>query len=142
MAELKTKPSDTSVEEFLQSVPDERKREDSRVLLEMMQAATGAAPRLWGSSTVGFGDRHYAYASGREGDWFLTGFSPRKQNLTLYIMAGFEHFDDLRARLGKHKVGVSCLYINKLADVDQDVLRELVRRSVEHMRTFNPFSGT
>jgi len=145
MAENKTKPTDADVEAFLNAVDNERKRADSFAILKMMKEVTGEEPVMWGPSIVGFGSVHYKYASGREGDYLLTGFSPRKQNLTLYIMAGmagFEHFDDLRARLGKHKVGVSCLYINKLADVDMDVLRELVRRSVEHMRTSNPFSGT
>jgi len=134
MAELKTKPSDTSVEEFLQSVPDERKREDSRVLLEMMQAATGAAPRLWGSSTVGFGDRHYAYASGREGDWFVVGFAPRKAALTIYLTGYLEQYPDLLGKLGKHKTGKGCLYINRLGDVNQDVLRELIAASVQVAR--------
>lgn len=98
-----------------------------------MQEVTGAEPRLWGSSIVGFGDYHYKYESGREGDWFVTGFSPRKQNLTLYIMAGFDNYDQLLSRLGKYKTGKSCLYINKLDDVDLDVLKELVAQSAAHM---------
>ena len=145
MAEAKTKRTTASVSGFLAAIADPARRRDCAALVRMMSRVTGVKPAMWGPSIVGFGRYHYKYASGREGDYLLTGFSPRKQNLTLYIMAGmagFEHFDDLRARLGKHKVGVSCLYINKLADVDMDVLRELVRRSVEHMRTSNPFSGT
>lgn len=133
MAELKTQPNEQSVEAYLQGVENERKRMDSFQIMELMREVTGEEPTMWGDSIVGFGSYHYTYASGREGDWFLTGFAPRKQNLTLYIMAGFEEYDDLLARLGKHKTGKSCLYINKLDDVDQDVLRELVRRSVEHM---------
>ena len=99
-----------------------------------MSEITGEPAEMWGGSIIGFGSYHYVYESGREGDWFLTGFAPRKQSLTLYIMPGFEHYDDLLARLGKHKIGRSCLYINKLADVDMDVLRELVAESVSHMR--------
>ena len=98
----------------------------------MMREITGLKPEMWGPSIIGFGDYHYRYDSGREGDMFLTGFSPRKQSLSLYIMAGFDSYDDLLARLGKHRKGASCLYINKLADVDMDVLRELVRESFEH----------
>lgn len=92
---------------------------------------------MWGDSIVGFGHYHYKYASGREGDWMLTGFAPRKRNLTLYIMSGFEEYDDLMQKLGKHSTGKSCLYINKLEDIDLDVLRELVGRSVQHMRETN-----
>ena len=136
MAELKTKLTDADVETFLQSIPDERKRQDSYAVLEMMQAATGDAPRLWGSNIVGFGSYRYTYASGRKGDWFITGFSPRKQNLTfylagIYMTSGFEQHADLLARLGKHKLGKGCLYINHLKDVDQDVLRELIMIAVQ-----------
>jgi hypothetical protein len=132
MAELKTKPNDASVQDFLQAVADERKREDSFTVLELMREITGAEPRMWGDSVVGFGRYHYKYSSGHEGSWFLTGFAPRKQNLTLYIMSGFDGYDDLLARLGKHKTGKACLYINRLAEVDLEVLRELVARSVAH----------
>ncbi|MCB9435028.1 MAG: DUF1801 domain-containing protein [Ardenticatenaceae bacterium] len=133
MSELKTQKHDGSVAAFLNSVENERKRSDSFTLLELMQEVTGAEAAMWGSSIVGFGSYHYTYASGREGDWFVAGFAPRKQNLTLYIMAGFDGYETLLARLGKHKTGKSCLYINKLADVDMAVLRELVQRSVDHM---------
>jgi hypothetical protein len=92
---------------------------------------------MWGDSIVGFGSYHYRYASGREGDWFVTGFSPRKQNLTLYIMAGFDNYDHLLQNLGKHKTGKSCLYIKRLEDVDLDTLRELVSQSVQHMNETN-----
>lgn len=133
MTELKTKVNDQSVEAFLNGVADEKKREDSYAILELMQEVTGEEPKMWGDSMVGFGTYHYRYASGREGDWFVTGFSPRKQNLTLYIMAGFDGYDDLLSRLGKFKTGKSCLYVKRLEDVDRDVLRELVRQSAAHM---------
>lgn len=141
MSDLKTRENDANVEAFLDQVPHDRKRQDAFTLLTLMQEATGFPPRMWGESIVGFGSYHYTYASGREGDWLLTGFSPRKQNLTVYIMAGFEQYDDLMARLGKHKTGKSCLYINKLSDVDLHVLKELVRRSVAHMAATNPTGG-
>jgi hypothetical protein len=138
MAELKTKENDASVEAFLNSVADERKRADAFKVLRMMQEESGEPPRMWGDSIVGFGRYHYRYASGHTGDWPLVAFSPRKQNLTLYIMTGFDQYEDLRAGLGKHKVGKSCLYINRLSDVDESTLRELIKRSVEHMRATNP----
>ena len=137
MAELKTKQTDESVTEFLNGVPDEKKRQDSFAILELMTEVTGAEPRMWGESIVGFGSYHYRYASGREGDWFVTGFSPRKQNLTLYIMAGFDNYEQLLQNLGKHKTGKSCLYIKRLEDVDLDTLRELVSQSVQHMKETN-----
>jgi hypothetical protein len=130
MAELKTRPTDAGVDAFLQSVPDERKRQDSYALLQLLQEVTGEPPRMWGDSIVGFGDYHYAYASGREGDWFVAGFSPRKQNLTLYVMGGFEPHAELLAKLGKYKTGKGCLYINKLQDVNPAVLRDLLAASV------------
>ena len=137
MAELKTKRNKGDVKAFLNSVPDEKKRQDSFEVLELMTEVTGMQPEMWGDSIIGFGSYHYKYASGREGDWFMTGFSPRKQNLTLYIMPGFEKYDQLLGKLGKHSIGKSCLYIKKLEDVDTDVLKELVKRSVEHMAKAN-----
>lgn len=137
MAELKTKPNDQSVEGFLNRVPDEKKRKDSFDILELMKQVTGEEPIMWGDSIVGFGTYKYKYASGKEGKWPITGFSPRKQNLTLYIMSGFDEYDELLENLGKHSTGKSCLYIKKLEDVDQDVLRELVSKSVEHMAATN-----
>lgn len=134
MSEPKTKRNDSDVKAYLEAVPNKRRREDALVLLDLMSEVTGERAEMWGGSIVGFGSYHFVYASGREGDWPLTGFAPRKQSMTLYIMPGFEHYDDLLARLGKHKLGASCLYINKLADVDMGVLRELVARSVAHMR--------
>lgn len=138
MAELKTKRNDASVEAFLNGIADERKRQDAFAVLHLMGEVTGEAPTMWGESIVGFGSYHYKYASGREADWMLTGFSPRKQNLTVYIMAGFAQYDALLARLGKHSTGSSCLYIKKLQDIDLAVLRELVSQSVAHMKATNP----
>ena len=137
MSELKTQKNDASVEAFLNTIADERKRKDSFTILELMKEITGEAPAMWGTSIVGFGSYHYKYASGREGDWMITGFSPRKQNLTLYIMGGFEQYDELLSQLGKHSTGKSCLYLKKLDDIHLDVLRELVQRSVKHMAKSN-----
>lgn len=137
MSENKTKPTNADVIEFINNVPDERKRQDSLTVLELMHEVTGEEPKLWGTSMVGFGSYHYKYASGREGDTFLTGFSPRKQALTIYITAGFAQYEALMAKLGKHTTGSSCLYVKRLADIDLDVLRELVAKSVDHMRRTN-----
>ena len=114
MAELKTKLSDASVEAFLDGIADERKRQDSYAILAMMQEVTGVEAKMWGDSIVGFGTYHYKYASGREADWMLVGFSPRKQNLTLYIMSGFEQYDRTAERIGQAQHGQVCLYIQKL----------------------------
>ena len=137
MAELKTQENDASVNDYLNSVEDKKKREASFKVKELMEEVTGEEARMWGDSIVGFGHYHYKYASGREGEWMLTGFAPRKRNLTLYILSGFEEYDDLMQKLGKHSTGKSCLYINKLEDIDLDVLRELVDKSVQHMRETN-----
>lgn len=133
MAELKTQPNDKSVEAYLNAIPDEAKRKDCFTLLEMMQQVTGAPPVMWGEAIVGFGNYHYCYETGREGDWFLVGFSPRKQNLTLYFMSGFDQYESLLARLGKHSIGKSCLYVKRLSDIDLPTLQELVRLSTEQM---------
>jgi hypothetical protein len=133
MAQNKTMKNDGSVDDYLSSVANERRREDAFTVLKLMKKVTGEEPKMWGSALIGFGEYHYQYESGREGDFFLTGFAPRKQNLVVYIMPGFEHYDALLERLGKHKIGKSCLYINKLADVDLEVLGELVQRSMAHM---------
>ena len=131
MAELKTKPNRRSVKAFLDSIEDPQRRKDCRVVLAMMKKITGDKPEMWGGSIVGFGRYQYKYASGREGEWFRTGFSPRKQALTLYIMCGFEPHQKLMKRLGKHKSGKCCLYLKKLDDVDPDALRELIAESVK-----------
>ena len=120
----------TVFKKFLDGIKDEKKREDSFAVLEMMKKITGEQPTMWGESMVWFGSYHYKYASGREGDWFLTGFSPRKQALTLYLMCGLEKQAALLKKLGKYKTGKSCLYIKKLEDVDTAVLKELIKGSV------------
>ena len=129
MAELKTKLTNASVDKFLKGVKDEQTRADCYQIIEMMNKATKAEPKMWGTSIIGFGDYHYVYASGREGDWFIAGFSPRVQNLTLYMMGGFD--SDALKRLGKYKTGKGCLYINKLEDVDIKALDELITKSVK-----------
>jgi hypothetical protein len=131
MAELKTKLTDASVTEFINSIEDEEKRADSFEILKIMKQVTKEEPKMWGSSIIGFGNVHYKYDSGREGDWFLTGFSPRNQNLTLYVIGSFKPHVDLLNKLGKHKTGVGCLYIKKLKDVDIKVLKELIQQSVK-----------
>src|SRR5215213_8696381 len=138
MSELKTKLTQASVDDFLNAIPDAQIRQDCWAIVEIMQEATQAPPQMWGASIVGFGSYHYKYASGREADWMLTGFAPRKLNITLYIMAGFEQYNDMLAQLGKHTCGKSCLYIKRLADIDLPTLKQLVHASVEHMRAANP----
>lgn len=137
MADLKTKKNDQSVDEFLNNIPDEKKRQDSYIIRDLMQQVTGMEPKMWGDSMVGFGSYHYCYESGREGDWFLTGFSPRKQNLTLYIMSGFTQYDALLKKLGKFTTGKSCLYIKKIEDINLPTLKELVRQSVDFVAKNN-----
>ena len=132
MAENKTKVTKVSPASFIKQV-DERRRKDCQELVTMMSAVTGHPPKMWGTSIVGFGQAHYKYASGREGDTMLTGFSPRKQNLVLYLGPGIEN-TDLMSRLGKHKAGKGCLYLNKLDDVDRAVLRTLIAESVTIMK--------
>ena len=135
MSELKTTINDASVIDFINAVPESVKREDSLRLLEMFRRVTGEEAKMWGASIVGFGKYHYkSERSTQEGDWPLTAFSPRKQNLTLYFMNGFDSYGDLLDTLGKHKTSKGCLYINKLADVDVAVLEELVKRSYEAMK--------
>ncbi|MBN8580149.1 MAG: DUF1801 domain-containing protein [Anaerolineae bacterium] len=136
-AELKTKLNEASVEDFLNTVSDEQIRADCFEIAKIMKQVTKAEPKMWGASIVGFGSYHYKGASGREGDWMLVGFSPRKQNLTVYIMAGFERYDELMKKLGKFSTGKSCLYIKKLADVDKKVLKELVSESVQYLKTLS-----
>jgi len=132
MADMKTIPSGASVTEFINGIEDASKRKDCKEIMKIMKRVTGKRPKMWGPSIVGYGDYHYRYESGREGDSFLAGFSPRKQAITLYIMAGFSNYDKLMAKLGKYKNGKSCLYIKKLEDVDSKVLERLVTESVKH----------
>jgi len=141
MAQLKTQPNKGDVTEFLNSVENDTKREDSFTILELMKEATGEEPVMWGDSIIGFGTYHYKYASGREAEWFLTGFSPRVQNLTLYIMDGFEEYDDLLGKLGKHSTGKSCLYVKRLENIDLEILKEMIAKSVAHMKTSNAPNG-
>ena len=131
MAELKTQVTKASVNKFLEGIRDEKKREDCYQILKIMKRATKAEPKMWGLSIIGFGDYHYKYASGRENDWFITGFSPRVQNLTLYMTGGFD--GEVLKKLGKYKTGKGCLYINKLEDVDKKVLSELITKSVKNL---------
>lgn len=138
MAELKTKQNDASVDEFLGAVANERRREDAFTVLGLLKRVTGKKPRMWGTSIVGFGTYRYRYASGRTGEWPRIGFSPRKQNLTVYVMPGFSNYDEILSRLGKHRTGRSCLYVNKLADIDMGVLEELVGSSLGAMAELYP----
>jgi len=132
-AKLKTKPTGRSVQSFLAGIKDRKRRDDCVAVMKIMKSITRAQPRMWGPSIVGFGTYHYKSESGREGDWFLTGFSPRKQNLTLYIMSGFKEHGGLMKKLGKHKTGSSCLYLNSLNGVDMRVLERIVSKSVKKM---------
>ncbi len=137
-SDMKTTENDGSVHDFLAAVEHPTRRADAEVLLEMMGRVTGRPAKMWGDSIIGFGRYHYKYESGREGDFFVTGFSPRKTATTVYIMPGFSQYDDLMGKLGKYKTGRSCLYINKLADVDLKVLEKMVSKSVAWMRKKYP----
>jgi hypothetical protein len=134
MSGNKTIPTEAPVEQFLSEIPDEQKRRDCRELVELMSSITGKQPKMWGGSMVGFGQYHYRYESGREGDFFLTGFAPRKAALTVYVMAGFSKYEQLMKKLGPHKTGKSCLYLKSLDAVDRDVLADIIRDSVARMR--------
>ena len=134
MAELKTKETKASVSAFLNAIEDRQKRADCRAISKLMREATGKRAKMWGGSIVGFDKYDYKYASGRSGTFMVTGFSPRAQNITVYIMPGFKKFSALMSKLGKVKTGKSCLYIKRLADVDQKILARLIRDSVKEMR--------
>jgi hypothetical protein len=129
--EVKTKPTKVKVEDFLNAVEHPTRKKDGFELLRIMKEITKKKAIMWGPSVVGFGTYHYKYATGREGDMPLVGFSPRKQSLSVYIMPGFEEYKDLLGKLGKHKTGKACLYINKLADVDISILKKIIKKSVE-----------
>ena len=137
MPENKTKPTDTSVAQFLAAIPDEQRRQDCQALVELMSKAAGAGPKLWGSNIVGFGQYHYVYDSGREGDMMLVGFSPRKPALTLYVGAGSDEQQALLANLGKFKTGKGCLYIKKLEDVHLPTLKKIIAQSVKQAKKKN-----
>ena len=141
MTQNKTQRNDGDVLAYLESVGHKRRREDSLVVKTIMEEVTGEPAEMWGTSIVGFGSYHYRYESGREGDFMLTGFAPRKQALTLYIMGGHDQHQELFAKLGKYRTGSSCLYINKLDDVDLDVLRQIITASVDYMRSANHIAG-
>lgn len=134
MAKLKTSPTKTSVRTFLAGIKPEARKKECLQLAELMTELTGELPRMWGKTIVGFGSYHYIYESGREGDWFLTGFSPRKQVLTVYIMSGFEPLKDTMKSLGKYKTGSSCLYIKSLEDIDHHLLKKMIRKSIALMK--------
>lgn len=135
MAEIKTKVTKASVLDFINKVPDQKKRKDTLALLALFKDVTGEKPQMWGPSIIGFGTYHYkSERSAQEGDWMLTGFSPRKQNLTLYIMSGISENKDLLEKLGKHKTSVGCLYINKLEDVDLLILKKIIKKSFDSMK--------
>ena len=133
MAELKTKQNKKNVERFIKSISDDKRRKDCQAITVLMEKIVGEKPKMWGDSIVGFGTYHYKYASGREGDWFLTGFSPRKKDLSIYTMCDLEKNARLLKKLGKHKTGKSCLYIKSLDDIDINVLNELITESVEKL---------
>lgn len=134
MAEPKTRQNTASVTAFLNAIEDQQQLADAKKLSKMMRESTGSRAKMWGSSIVGFGTYHYVYASGREGDWPIVGYSPRKQNFSVYIMSGFSGSKTLMSKLGKHKTGKSCLYIKRLSDVDEKVLRQLIDKSVKFIR--------
>ena len=134
MADNKTRPTGASVTAFMAAISDPGMRADANKLAAMMRRATGKRARMWGPSIVGYGSYHYRYASGREGEFMITGFSPRKQALTIYVMPGFSRFDTLMSKLGKYKTGKSCLYIRRLTDVDETVLEKIIEESVAYMR--------
>ena len=134
MAENKTKQNNQSVAKFISNVEDPQKREDSKAILALMKQVTKVEPKMWGDSMIGFGRFHYKSDSGREGDWFITGFSPRKQNLTIYITPGFDKYESLMKQLGKHKTSKGCLYVKKLEDVDMKVLKQLIKQSNQDMK--------
>ena len=134
MATLKTKPTEASVQNFLNELENEQRKTECFELLQMFTEVTGEPAKIWGENMVGFGKYHYKYKSGHEGEWFLTGFSPRKQNLTIYIMTGFQDHEELLKDLGKFKTSSSCLYIKKLDNIDRGVLKKLIGTSVEEMK--------
>jgi hypothetical protein len=131
---MKTQKTKASVQAFVAAITDAQRKKDCKAVIGMMKKATGEAPAMWGTSIVGFGKYHYKYPSGREGDFLITGLSPRKDSLTLYITPGFSQYRDLLAKLGKYKLGKSCLYIKKLDDVDVPTLEQLITQSVADMR--------
>jgi len=137
MAEIKTKPTAVSLDKFIKAVPDEQKRTDSYILIDMMKKITKADPKMWGPSIIGFGTYHYKYASGHEGDMPVTAFSPRKDAISIYIMGSLPQNKELFRKLGKHKMGKSCLYVKRLSDVDIKVLKQLITESYNYIKNKN-----
>lgn len=142
MSQNKTVPTDQSVQSFITAVEPAAKRDDAQVLDRLFREVTGFQPIMWGPSIIGYGQYHYVYDSGRQGDFLATGFSPRKARHSIYIMPGYADFGDILARLGKHKMGKSCLYVNKLADIDLDVLAELIRAGLADLNQIWPVQPT
>lgn len=138
MATLKTQQNDASVQQFIDGLDDTSRRKDCMTMRRMMSKVTGKRAKMWGTSIVGFGSYHYKYASGREGDFFVTGFSPRKQDFTIYIMPGYSDYGHLLKKLGKHRIGKSCLYVKRLDDIDLEVLEQMIRESVDEMKSLYP----
>jgi Domain of unknown function (DU1801) len=136
MAELKTKSTNASVKDFINQIPEKERRDDCFAIAKLMEEVTREKPKMWGPSIVGFGTYHYKYDSGREGGWLVTGFSPRKKDLTLYIMMGFEKHAELMKQLGKHGTGKSCLYIKRLSDIHMPTLKKLITESVKQLETY------
>ena len=136
MAEQKTKPTDESVEDFLNRIPEAERREDCFAVAKIMEEITGDKPKMWGPSIVGFGAYRYKYASGREGDWPVTGFSPRKKDLTVYLMMGFQKHEELMKKLGKHSGAKSCLYIKRLSDIHVPTLKKLIKTSIKELKAY------
>lgn len=140
MSDMKTRPTRRSVRAFINAVEHPGRREDCQTLLPLFEKITGSKATMWGDKIIGFGSYHYRYASGREGDWPITGYSPGKQQLTIYVMPGFDNYQSLLDRLGRHRTGKSCLYLGRLANIDLAVLEQLVKRSVADMRKTWPCS--
>lgn len=136
MAEAKTKPTKASVTQFLNKISDEARREDCFAIAKMMEEITGSKAQMWGPSIVGFGTYRYKYASGREGDWPVTGFSPRKQDLTLYLMFSSDKYEELLGQLGKHRKSKACLYIKRLSDIHVPTLKKLIKASVKDLKSY------
>jgi len=134
MAEQKTKPTQVNVKDFLNQIPDKERRDDCFAIAKIMEEITGEKPTMWGPSIVGFGTYHYKYASGREGDWPVTSFAPRKKDLTLYIMVGFEKYPELMKQLGKYSTGKSCLYIKRLSDIHVPTLKKLIKAGIKDLK--------
>ena len=142
MSDNKTQPTIISPAEFIAAVEPDRRRKEGEILLELFEKTTGWKPKMWGPSIIGFGEYHYKYETGREGDFMATGFSPRKAKLSIYIMPGYSDYGSIMQRLGKHSVGKSCLYINKLDDIDLDVLTELIETGVKDLSKKYPVKSS